>query len=159
MNANEILFTFKENYCFIKFVGETRFTDCGKLNSFINKTIKEKKCENFIFDLTKSVYLDSTTLGIIARTANYVVNNSNNKPFLFSTNNDINILLNSMGFDDVFIIINENVENENYVPVDQMKINCKDSRELILNAHKTLCEMNPKNWNSFKNVVKCLESG
>jgi len=157
MEINEILFTFQKNICFIKFVGETRYDDCGMLNSFVNKTISENKCENFLFDLTESTYIDSTTLGIIARTGNYVVNKGQHKPIIFSTNNDINIVLNAMGFEDAFVIINDKVKDIKFDSMNKKELNNKEKSEMLLSAHKTLSEMNEKNFETFKNVVKYME--
>ena len=157
MKTNEILFTFQKNICFIKFIGETRYDDCGMLNSFVNKTISENKCENFLFYLTESRYIDSTTLGIIARAGNYVGNKGQHKAIIFSTNNDINIVLNAMGFEDAFVIIKDKVKKINFNSINKKELSNKEKSEMLLNAHKTLSEMNEKNFETFKNVVKYME--
>ena len=157
MNENKILFSFKNQNCFLKFIGETKFFDCPPLNSFINNTISENISDNFVFDLTECTYLDSTSLGTIARTANYVIEKGGLKPIIYSTNNDINIILNSMGFGDAFTIIEGKPEEENFDLITPEKICSKEIADMILTAHKTLSDMNEKNFESFKDVIKYMD--
>jgi len=158
MNDNKILYTREKNRCFIKLQGDIHHPLSSGFDAVINKMLSCSEIETYIIDLRETLYIDSTNLGLMAKIARFTQERQNIKPIIISINTEINVVLESMGFESVFTII------ENYGQT------CSGFREtpnvtsdehnkalLILEAHKTLLEMNDKCKSMFKNVVELLE--
>jgi hypothetical protein len=80
-------------------------------------------------------------------------------PTLVSTNGDITRILYSMGFDRVFVLLEELPTSRcdlKQVPFVQESED--EVRERILDAHKVLIDLNESNRNAFKDLVATLES-
>ncbi len=79
-------------------------------------------------------------------------------PTIISTNDDINRILNSMGFDKVFYIVHELVSKVEYL--DELPVQTANEEEMknrVLEAHKFLMNMNQNNRDAFQDLVNSLE--
>ena len=76
-----------------------------------------------------------------------------------STNPDVNRVLNSMGFDSVFIIL-EYIPNSDSL-FDELPESDSSQQELtrkVIEAHRVLMGLNEQNQETFRSLVDALES-
>ena len=155
---NKILYAEQDNRHFIKMIGNLRHDRSSSLDDLINRLDNDDSLEDILIDLTDTEYLDSTNLGLLAKTAKLLISRKNRKPTIVSSNQDVNIILDSMGFGAVFIILEKleltPVEMGELPDIDQADV---DRAMMILDAHKSLMAMNKKNRQTFVNVVEILE--
>jgi len=108
--------------------------------------------------LTESDFLDSTTLGLIAKIAIRAKEQKLADPVLVSVNADVTRTLLNMGFDRIFVILDslpETVTELKQVPMVQESLEATQQR--IINAHKVLMSLNETNYQAFCNLVSTLE--
>ena len=129
--------------CVLKFVGDVRVKLGPILTNFVAGIEKSESLKSIVIDLTQTVNIDSTTLGLLAKISLRSQETLGVKPTIVSTNENINRILTSMGFEKVFVI------------VDQTYSDCGELRELppqivsetalreqVLEAHKVLMSLN-----------------
>ncbi|MCD6288219.1 MAG: STAS domain-containing protein [Candidatus Hydrogenedentes bacterium] len=164
MDNGRILFARYRGLVVLKLVGEIRYTVKGSyrvsvsFDAFLDKLFEERDFKNVLIDLTETTGIDSTNIGLLAKIARFTMDNFGQKPTIISTNDDINRILDSVGFDQVFVILHEphNFDQE-LEELPEMTVPDKELARLILDAHKALIELNEKNKNMFKNVVDVME--
>jgi anti-anti-sigma factor len=158
MNGGDILYAENDHKYFIKLTGNLRFTSGHDFSSMLNVIFKDPELKDIMIDMSEADYLDSTILGFLAKTADFMLKKFQRKATVLSLNEDINYLLDSIGLNDVFIV----VESCDYTPEILKKIpNLKSSEQenalAILDAHRQLIKLNEKNKAVFKNVIELLE--
>ncbi len=158
MNGGNILYAKNEQKYFIKLTGNLRFTSGHDFGTLLNVIFKDPDVKDIMIDMSEANYLDSTILGLLAKIANFMIKKFQRKVTVLSTNEDINYLLDNIGLNDVFIV----VESCDYTPKMLKKIpNIKGSEQenalTILDAHRQLVKLNEKNKTVFKDVVDLLE--
>jgi histidyl-tRNA synthetase len=109
-------------------------------------------------DLRETETIDSTNLGLLARIANLMKQCGVPKVTLVSTNEDINALLFSIGFDEVFDIVDE----AGHVMTNGQELGLPDNTgpdmaRTILDAHRILMTLGNDNKARFQDVVELLE--
>ena len=87
----------------IKLGGRLIYSISSGFEKFLNKLFEEKKKKDILIDLSTVEAIDSTNLGLLAKIAIYSIENFSKKISIISTNDDVNIQLRNMGFDDYFI--------------------------------------------------------
>jgi len=159
MDDGNILYALQDSLCFIKFTGKIRYIISAGLDSFIDDINNNDSVKDVLIDLTQTEYIDSTNLGLLAKITNVMLCKYNNKATIISTNENINLLLDSLGFDEFFIIINNNNNNPDIAlqQVPNIENTDKERALLLLKTHRTLMDLNEKNKNVFQEVVKTLE--
>ncbi|MBN2008776.1 STAS domain-containing protein [candidate division KSB1 bacterium] len=158
MAEGKILFYQDTERSVFKFVGEIRHTLCSGFDTALNQSFK-KNIKTYIIDLINAIYLDSTSLGLIAKIARFTHLHHYPKPTIFSTNENVNMILQSMGFDDIFVIRDANAESiDGLVAVEQRTMNKQETHKMVLEAHKILMDLNEKNKEAFQNVVDLLSA-
>jgi anti-anti-sigma factor len=164
METGNVFYAKHEDLLVLKFVGEIRYTMgdsyriSASLDSFLDKLFRDQDFKNVLIDLTETESIDSTNLGLLARIARYSLDTLDSRPTIISTNEDINAILDSVGFDRIFTIIHDPEHPE--VELQQMPEVEEPDRELaqmLLEAHKNLTALNERNRDMFKNVVELLE--
>ena len=79
-------------------------------------------------------------------------------PSIVSTNPDITRIILTMGFENVYIIVNEPAScDQDLVELEAKEIDEAELRENVLNAHKVLMDLNENNREQFKDLVATLE--
>lgn len=158
MLGYKILQAEKQGIYVLKFIGELRLNLCSTLDSLVDSITQDPQFETVMIDLTETEVIDSTTLGLLAKIAMAVQKQSHFLPTLISTNPDITRVVTSMGFDKIFIIVQEpasRIEDLEEIPV--LKASEQEVRDKVLDAHKVLMGMNKQNQEEFKNLVRALE--
>ena len=85
MPAGKYLYGVYDTTCYLKMVGDMKYTECAVLDDFLDEMLEEKTCNEVIIDLSDADWLDSTNLGLLAKISRYSLKNNKKKPLLFST--------------------------------------------------------------------------
>ena len=158
MCKEKILYSKFDHCYFIKMIGKLRFSNGMALNNLLEKIFDDPETNDILIDISETEYLDSTILGLLAKTANFMIKKFDRKPTILSTTKNINFLLDSIGLCDVFIV----VKTLDYTPdslseIPDIKNSELESAKTILDAHRHLINLNDKNQTVFKDVVELLE--
>ena len=151
MSTGKIQFAESEGTFVLKFVGDVRLTLCAALDAYIEKIFSVLSFNAIIIDLTETDGIDSTSLGLLAKLSILST--------LVSNQDDMNRLLQSMGFDQVFNIVSEltptSAELED-LPGQQLSEELV--KDKVLEAHRILMNLNEHNREAFRDLVSALES-
>ena len=144
----------------LKFIGEVRLTLCSALDATIEKIFAALNFTAIIIDLTEAHSVDSTTLGLMAKLSILSRQKVGLLPTVVTTNPDITRVLQSMGFDQVFNI----VDNPVPCPDCLADLPSQDQSEevvkaKVLEAHRILMGLNDSNREAFHDLVSALERG
>lgn len=144
---------------FFKIIGEVRAQSCISLDKLLGKI--EQHSTNMVsavVDLTQTTFIDSTVLGILAKLGIKLKQKHHIRSVMLSTNPDITTLANSMGLGQVFSILTCNdATNVCTKVLSDDDLTQKSMLTTVLDAHKTLCQLNRNNKNVFEPLVKQLE--
>ena len=142
----------------LKLVGEVRLNACSTIDVAIDTISENPNFRSLIVDLTETIHLDSTTLGMLAKLAVKAKEKSHFLPSIVSTNPDVTRVIESMGFDSVFLITREPIENESeLLEMPQSPLQEEEMRQTVLKAHKVLMDINESNCTKFRDLVDALE--
>ena len=142
----------------LKFEGDVRLTLCSALNAFLEELFKKPDLEAVYIDLCDAKAIDSTTLGFIAKIAILSQRYLGKRPVLISVNPDIDRLLVSVGFDQVFDLVAERFEQlDDSQALQEMDASEEEVKERVLEAHRILIELNEENRAKFEDLVETLE--
>ncbi|HMU86302.1 MAG TPA: STAS domain-containing protein [Agitococcus sp.] len=157
MPSGHILFAIHHGTYVLKFTGEVRAPMCATLDDFLEKMFVDSELSAILVDLTETDYIDSTALGMIAKTAVFLQMHNQRKPIILSTNPDITRLLESMGFDQVFIILACECHEECLNELPESEPSEHEMMEKVISAHRVLMGLSEQNQATFKNLVEALE--
>ena len=160
MSSGKIQYAESDGSFILKFVGDVRLTLCSTLDKTLESILQRPGIQSVIIDLTETLGIDSTSLGLLARLSIQSKKRFGFVPTILSTNDDINRVLITMGFDQVFVIVKE-AESGPEMLYDLPCEECgdQDVMEKVLSAHKTLMDMNEHNKQEFQDLVAQLEQG
>lgn len=155
----QILFAEHQSIYALKLLGEVRVNCCETLDAFIDDKLIAQNAAGVIIDLTDTEIIDSTALGMLAKIAVHFKNQGKTKPLIISTREDIDYILDSMGFDSVFNIIHENPTSDQiYSRLPEKTSDEQSACKKVIEAHRTLMALNEQNHNTFKSLVETLEA-
>lgn len=142
---------------FFKIIGEVRAQSCISLDKLLGKIEQQSNVKGAVVDLTQTTFIDSTVLGILAKLGLKLKQAHKIQAVMLSTNPDITTLANSMGLGQVFVMLN--CGDSNICTHTLIDDNVTQSAMLntVLDAHRTLMELNDNNQNIFEPLVKQLE--
>ncbi|OUS23679.1 hypothetical protein A9Q99_26935 [Gammaproteobacteria bacterium 45_16_T64] len=157
-NAGRALYAVHDGTYVLKLVGDIRAPICATLDSFIESMFCDLKLRSILVDLSETVLIDSTALGLIAKVAVHTRKRFQEKPVIISTRADITRILDSMGLEQVFDIVQENsVKSHAMHEVPHEACVEGSACQKVLEAHRVLMGLNEKNHETFKEVVAALE--
>ncbi|MFO1371313.1 MAG: STAS domain-containing protein [Candidatus Competibacteraceae bacterium] len=157
MAAGAAFYVKQGNTYVLKLVGDIRYTMGCALGDFLNDLFSQCDYDDIIVDLTETHSIDSTSLGLLARIANFSREHFAHKTTLLSTNPDVNQILDNMGFYEIFSI--HDTGETIAATLQQLAIDtpCKDDlTRIVFEAHRTLSELNPRNQEAFQSVIESL---
>lgn len=158
MNTGKILVAQSQGIYIIKFVGDVRLSLCSTLDQYTDQMFESDAFKTVIIDLTETQCIDSTSLGQLAKISILYKEKYGQLPTIVSTQDDINRILLSMGFDQVFYIVKELVSRVEYLDELPLKsVSEAEMKKRVLEAHKLLMDMNQNNRDAFQDLVKSLE--
>jgi anti-anti-sigma factor len=143
----------------IKFIGDVRVTLCGSLNRHIDRIFGSNDVQRVVVDLLEADGLDSTTLGLMAKLGLHCRKAYAIDVQVFCQNPSILRTLDCMGFDELFDIYQEvpNITAE-LKSITSVNPEVDEVRQQVLEAHRLLVELNPKNSAEFTDLIRALES-
>ena len=156
MSAGKILYAEQNGTYVIHMIGAVRFTISQGLDELIKQITTDENVQDIVVDLTEADYLDSTNFGLLAKIANFSITKLKHKPSLFCSKNEINTVLHTMSFEQAF-----NISDSWKSDMDTFKDitgSTPPNLKLLLEAHRNLSVMNPKNAERFHDVVELLEA-
>lgn len=158
MSSGKIQFAEQDGTFVLKFVGEVRLTLCSALDATIEKIFASVDFSSIVIDLTETRSIDSTTLGLLAKLSILSREKIGLLPTVVTTHPDITRLLQSMGFDQVFNIVDQPLDCPHCLadlpPQDQSEDVVKAK---VLEAHRILMSLNDSNREAFSDLVNALE--
>ena len=147
-----------EGKLFIKIVGNATMKNSKTLDLLFEKVFKEEK-KDIIVDLGDCNYMDSTMLGLLAKTAIKLKKLWDKKMFAMNISNTVGMSLKSTGVDKLMELIDSSSAGK--VEVEQLEtrdFDAKSEKSMhILEAHRVLMDLNDENKVVFKNVVNLPE--
>jgi anti-anti-sigma factor len=158
MHSGKVLYASHEGIAVLRFVGDIRYTLTPSVERFIEQLFTKAMPKGLVIDLTETVSIDSTSLGLMARIANRLRNCRAQRVTLVSDREDINEMLSAMGFRKVFNIVHDSESPSK--PTQELPVAEPDRQTLsriVLEAHRTLMAMNRGNEQRFRDVVTALE--
>lgn len=158
MSTGKILFAEKDGVYVLKFTGDVRVNFGPTISNVLDRVCKCNEFDAVIIDLTETVGIDSTALGLLAKVSIKTQEIFGYVPALVSTNDDITRILLSMGFENIFHIIKEQPDSCNdlgEIPMDN--ISEPEMRKQVLEAHRVLMDLNENNRNLFSDLVEALQ--
>lgn len=157
MPSGHILFAIHHGTYVLKFTGEVRAPMCATLDNFLERMFADTDLSAILVDLTETDYIDSTALGLIAKTSVFLQMHNQRKPIILSTNQDITRLLESMGFDQVFIILACECQENCLDELPEVEPSEQEMMEKVISAHRVLMGLSEKNQATFQSLVEALE--
>lgn len=160
MHEGKILVAENQGVYVLKFIGDVRLTLCSTIDSLLKRIFDGHALSSVVIDLTETDGIDSTALGLLAKIAVSAKPLMPRKPTIVTTREDITRILDSMGFGFYFnmrhepIALDYSLEEATVLDED-----CADSiRRKVIDAHRTLMGLNPRNKEEFEPIVFALEN-
>ena len=149
----------------LRFHGDVRFNQCASLDAYCDRMVKDPAFRAVVIDLQSTENLDSTTLGCLARLSIRVKKLNQRVPTLICDSDNLKRVLSSMGFQDVFMIVDLEAYAALSLPALPEGIELpagtdlamESTRARVIAAHKELMTMNELNAETFKDLVAALE--
>ena len=141
------------------FEGDVRLTLCTAVDAYLGSMFLDKEFKSVVVDLSRTDSIDSTSLGLLAKLSIQADKVFGYTPTLVSTNGDVTRILLSMGFEDVFHIVQSPLRHsEQLGELPPLASGQEEIRQRVLEAHKILMLMNKTNREAFQDLVATLES-
>ena len=158
-----ILYTRSGRLYILKLTGEVRYPLSPAFDAFLARIFAEQGFDDVVIDLAEASCIDSTNLGLLAKIALYTTNRLGHKSVIVSPNPDITEVLESMGFEHVFTIVDslDAVAGEGTPSMQALSDQGTDEQDLariLLDAHQVLSGLNEENREQFKDVVGFLQN-
>jgi anti-anti-sigma factor len=159
MTSPKILVAENDGVHILKFVGDVRVTVSNSIDRFLADVLRSRNFRSVVIDLSETIGIDSTSLGLLAKIAIITQEKFGMVPTIISTNQNITRVLTSMGFDEVFVIVEKPIHSMAQLaelPIDTLS-EC-DMRKKVLEAHRVLMNLSEGNQFKFRDLVNALEA-
>jgi anti-anti-sigma factor len=161
MSEGRVTYAQEDGWHVLRYFGRVDYTLAPTLDRFVQRMFEDGGVRPFVFDLRQARMMDSTNLGLLARIAERVRLGDGGRSVIVSSHQDINDVIRSMGFEQIFDIRSELP----FIP----RSDCEElvtgeapsHGELlrtILDAHRTLASLNDYDRKRFQDVVTMLEA-
>ncbi len=159
MRLGQILVADQQGVYVIKMLGDVRLTFCISFDQFIDAMFNDPKFSSVLFDLSEAEAIDSTTLGLMAKISLMEQERFNLMPIVLATNPGIQRILQTMGFGDIFTIVDQ-LESPQLEPKPLECVGASEEqvKERVLEAHKILMGLNENNAEAFRDLVNMLQN-
>ena len=159
MPAGSILVGNGDGTYLMKLIGDVRLRLGAAADEFLERMFQDHEFRSVVVDLSDTEGIDSTALGVLARLSTQARNRRSFTPTLVSPRADITRLLVTMGFDDIFHIIEEPLEEACQLgELPETDLSPEELRCRVLAAHRNLMSLNECNRHEFEDLVAMLES-
>ncbi|MBK8972739.1 MAG: STAS domain-containing protein [Hahellaceae bacterium] len=158
MSGYRILKAEKQGVFILKFIGEIRLNLCSTIDRAIEEIELSPDLVTVVVDLSQAEMVDSTTLGLIAKIGVFAGRSGKLMPTIITTNPDITRMIDTMGFDAIFVILNAaDIQASDLKELPVCTASEEEVRQKVLAAHKVLMDLNDSNRETFKDLVQALE--
>ncbi|MCY4344204.1 MAG: STAS domain-containing protein [Gammaproteobacteria bacterium] len=143
----------------LKFTGDVRLTVSGAIDGFLERMFSDAEFKSVLVDLSEIDAIDSTSLGLLAKLSIEAGRRFDYVPTLVSTRPDVTRILLTMGFEDVFHIIDSPLSETAQLTELPRLANTREDvlRSQVIDAHRTLMSMNARNEDTFRDLMAALE--
>ena len=142
----------------LKLVGEVRLNLCSTIDASIEAMTLDPQFATVVVDLSDTTLIDSTTLGLLVKLALRAKAKSHFMPSVISTNPDITRVIETMGFESVYLILDEPaLTDQTLIELAPQEMSEELLRTNVLSAHKILMNLNEHNKEQFTDLVSALE--
>ncbi len=143
----------------LRYFGTVNYTLAPGLQRFLDHLIHDEPLSGLVFDLTAAESLDSTNLGLMARANEEVRDAGAANSVIISSNEDIDGVLRSMGFDQTFDVLPSTtpLPDASDEPVASEAASAAELQRTMLDAHRALMRLSEAGRLEFEPVVACLE--
>lgn len=150
----------------IRVEGRGSFKISPPMKQFIHKVIDTKAAERILIDMCDCTGMDSTFMGVVAGVACFVKSKQGFTFRLINLSDKNRKLLTTLGVDRVVDfsmshtaeeqeLMDHQTDEEQTLEADfQNKL---DAAKTTLEAHETLVDINPENFDKFKSVLEFLK--
>lgn len=159
MTLGEVTHAARAGVHVLRYSGSVDYRLASGLEQFLEQLIHGGTVSGLVFDLTAAESLDSTNLGLMARANEQLRDTGAASSVIVSSNEDIDVVLRSMGFDQSFELLPARAE----APDGPAKVIATESlsavelRRTMLEAHRALVRLSEAGRLEFEPVVACLE--
>lgn len=158
MTETAMFYAKQDDVYIIKLVGNIRYPMGCALDEFLDRLFLDTDYNSILLDLTEVTAIDSTGLGLLAKVANFVRDRFTTQATLVSTNPDINRVLDSVGFYEIFHICDKTpIKEDKLQPIPNKTPNKSELSKTLFDSHNTLSQLNEKNRETFKGVIDTLK--
>ncbi len=159
MKPGQILVADHQGVYVIKMLGDVRLTFCISFDQFIDAMFNDPKFSSVLFDLSEAEAIDSTTLGLMAKISLLEQERFNLMPIVLATNAGIQRILQTMGFGDIFTIV-DHLDSPSLAvkPLECAGGSEEQVKQRVLEAHQILMGLNKENAEAFRDLVNMLQN-
>jgi len=144
----------------LRYFGSVNYTLAPGLQRFLDAIVHDSALSGLVFDLTAAESLDSTNLGLMARANEEACGAGIGHSVIISSNEDIDGVLRSMGFDQSFDVVpsKSGLDGASDEPIDSLPCaSASDLQRTMIDAHRALMRLSEAGRLEFEPVVACLE--
>jgi anti-anti-sigma factor len=159
MTLGHVTHAAREGVHVFRYFGAVNFTLAPGLQRFLQHLIHDGGVSALVFDLSAAESLDSTNLGLMARVNEQVRDAGAANSVIISSNEDIDVVLRSMGFDQTFQLFPtpSDIPEADAEPVAADAPSAPELQSTMLEAHRALMRLSEAGRLEFEPVVACLE--
>jgi anti-anti-sigma factor len=163
MTSCQVTHAARDEIHVLRYFGRVDYMVAPAIKQFTDELVAKGGVRALIFDLTQAQSLDSTNLGLLARLSESILSSGGARSVIVSTSKDINSVLHSMCFDEVFEIVSERREAAPLAGGEEIvgpspAPSPEELRGTMLEAHRTLVALNEAGRLQFQDVVACLDA-
>lgn len=142
----------------LRYFGRVNYTLAPGLQRFLEAILQDRSIEGLVFDLSAAEALDSTNLGLMARANEELRSAGAAQSVIISTNEDIDDVLHSMGFEQSFEVVHTGAApGAGGEPLQSEPPSAGELKRTMLDAHRALMRLSEAGRLEFEPVVACLE--
>jgi anti-anti-sigma factor len=161
MAEGRVTYAQEDRWHVLRYVGRVDYTIAPAIDRFVQSLFEDGRVRPFLFDMREARLIDSTNLGLLARIAERVRRGEGGTSTIVSTREDINDVLSSMGFKEIFDLradlpYTPRAQSEELVTGDEPSQG--QLLRTMLDAHRTLVTLNDSDRKRFQDVVSMLEA-
>lgn len=158
MNSGKIYAAELDNIPVLKFVGDVRVLMSTTLEHYFQSLYRHESLDAMLIDLSDTLGIDSTTLGLLAKMAIKLKKMYDVRPTIVSTNANITRILQSMNFGAVTEIVDEPLaRSASFGELAHLDDSEARIRQRVIEAHQTLMELSEANRLQFQDLVNALK--
>lgn len=159
MTRGHITHAARDGVHVLRYIGSVNYTLAPGLQRFMDAIIHDRELCGLVFDLTAAESLDSTNLGLMARANEELRGSGAKNSVIISSNEDIDDVLKSMGFDRSFEVVSSSdaapAINDEAIAPEPCSVS--ELQRTMIDAHRALMRLSEAGRLEFEPVVACLE--